>query len=438
MGKHSEIRKENKIIVKKNIIANLIFVLASFIVIFGFCISIVIRGQEEESITENRKLSKIPKFSLGEFFSGKFQDNLEASLSDQMLFGQAIKDTMTSTKAEKVGELQSKIVSKIDVKENNDEPSENTQNNGDVKQEEKPKEVRKIKYIPIGGGNVYHYGDSKYMVFKSYKVSDTNKEKIDKFAKQYEKHFNGIDSYLYFVNTSKAIDFNTVDETENPFLTYIKGAMPNFKCDGLKVSSYEEYMNYFYETDHHWNYKGSYQGYKDVINLLSPGEEVLEPIETKTFDVYYYGSNARTVSVYTNKEKFTVYDFKFPSFTVRVNGVKWVDYGNRTMYYNKQYSTQKGYNHYGAFYGGDYAEVAFDFNQPKKDNLLVIAPSYSNAIDKLVASHFNKTYYIDLRHYQNEYGRKFNPEEYCKKNNIDKVLVLISIDHITNGKFLLD
>ena len=35
-------------------------------------------------------------------------------------------------------------------------------------------------------------------------------------------------------------------------------------------------------------------------------ENVLEPIETKTFDTYYYGSNARTTAVYTNKEKFTV------------------------------------------------------------------------------------------------------------------------------------
>lgn len=437
MGKHSENKRVTK---KKNIIINLIFVMASFLVIFGFCIAIAIRGQEEESITENRALAKFPKFSFGDFFSGKFQDDLEASLSDQMLFGQAIKDNMTASKSETVSGWQTKIVANLGT---DDKTENNGQSNGNNEQdgkpvEEKPKEVRNIKYIPIGGGNVCHYGDSKYMVFKSYKLSDTNKQKIDKFAKQYEKHFKETDNYFYFVNTSKAIDFNTVDETENPFLTYIKQAMPNFKCDGLKISSYEEYMNYFYETDHHWNYKGSYQGYKDVINLLSPGEEVLEPIETKTFDVYYYGSNARTVSVYTNKEKFTVYDFKFPDFTVRVNGVKWVDYGNRTMYYNKQYSTQKGYNHYGAFYGGDHAEIVFDFKQPEKENLLVIAPSYSNPINKLVASHFNKTYYIDLRHYKNQYGKKFDPESYCKKNGIDKVLVLISIDHITNGKFLLD
>ena len=49
----------------------------------------------------------------------------------------------------------------------------------------------------------------------------------------------------------------------------------------------------------------------------------------------------------------------------------------------------------------------------------------------------NKTYYIDLRHYKKQYGKKFNPEEYCKENKIDKFLLLLSIDHITNGKFEL-
>lgn len=435
MGKHFERKRVNskKNVKKKNIIANLFFMLSSFIVIFGFGIAIAIRGQIDESVIENRALAKFPSFNLPDFFSTKYQDGLEASLSDQMLFGQDIKDIIISTKAEKIEALQSKLVASLEPKK--EEANLNENQVQEQVTEEKPKEVRNIKYVSISGGNVHRYGDSKYMVFKC-KDLDSNKKKIDSMAKSYQSHFKDIDSYFYFVNISKSINFNTVDESENEFLTYIKQAFSDFKCDGLKISSYEQYMDYFYETDHHWNYKGSYQGYKDVINLLLPGEEVLEPIETKTFNVYYYGSNARTTSIYTNKEKFTVYDFKFPKHKVYINGYLSA-YGNRDMYYNNGYSTEKGYNHYGAFYGGDYAEVVFDFNQPEKENLLVIAPSYSNAIDRLVASHFNKTYYIDLRHYKNEFGKEFNPEEYCKKNKIDKFLLLISIDHLTNGNFEL-
>lgn len=412
---------------KKSILIDLIFLLLSFIIIFGFTIAILIRGQKEKSVIENRPLAKFPGFSLEDFFQGKYQDDLEKSLSDQMICGQSVKTAMTSWKSERIGAWQTKLLATVETNEPAEQPNEPS--------EDKPKAVRKIRYIPISGGNVYHYGDSPYMVFKC-KSLENSKEKIDEMAESYQKHFKNVDSYFYFVNISKSIDFNKVDETENEFLTYIKQVFSDFQCDGLKIDSYEQYMDYFYETDHHWNYKGSYQGYKDVIGMMLPEEKVLEPTETKTFDTYYYGSNARTTAVYTNKEKFTVYDFKLPKHTTYVNG-KLSGYGNRDMYFNGGYSTEKGYNHYGAFYGGDFAEVSFDFNQPEKENLLVIAPSYSNAINKLVASHFNKTYYIDLRHYQNTYGKTFNPEEFCKKNKIDKFLFLISIDHLTNGNFEL-
>ena len=423
MERHLQTRAKKK----KGILINFVFLLASFIMIFGFTIVILIRGQKEKSVIENRPLAKFPKFSFNEFFQGKYQDDLEKSLSDQMPCGQSIKTAMTSWKSETIGNLQTKLVANIETNELEEQLNEPN--------EDKPKEVRKIRYIPISGGSVYHYGDSPYMVFKC-KSLQNSKTEIDEMAESYQKHFEDIDSYFYFVNISKSIDFNKVDETENEFLTYIKQAFSDFQCDGLKIDSYEQYMDYFYETDHHWNYKGSYQGYKDIINLMLPEENVLEPIETKTFDTYYYGSNARTTAVYTNKEKFTVYDFKIPKHTIYVNG-KLSGYGNRDMYFNNGYYTEKGYNHYGAFYGGDFAEVSFDFKQPEKENLLVIAPSYSNAINKLLASHFNKTYYIDLRHYQNTYGKTFNPEEFCKKNKIDKFLFLISIDHLTNGNFEL-
>jgi len=428
MSKHSKTSKLSK---KRNIMINIIFVFISFVIIFGFYVAICIRGQEEVSTIENRTLAKFPKFSFKDFFNGEYQNKLEDSLSDQMIFSKKIKEKMTTAKSETIGKIQSKLIANLDIKEDED----NEEDNEETKTEEKNKESRKIRYIPIAGSGVYHYGDSKYMVFKS-KSFENSKKSIDKMGSLYQKHFKDVESYFYLVNTSKSINFNTVDETENQFLTYIKKAFPEFECSGLKISSYEEYMNYFYETDHHWNYKGSYQGYKDIVSLLLPNEKVLEPIETKTFNTYYYGSNARTTAVYTNKEKFTVYDFKVPKHTIYVNGYI-SGYGNRDMYYNNEYSTEKGYNHYGAFYGGDFAEVVYDYKNPEKENLLVIAPSYSNAINKILASNFNKTYYIDLRHYKNQYGKKFNPEEYCKENKIDKFLLLLSIDHITNGKFEL-
>ena len=226
-----------------------------------FALPLLLRGQIDESVTENRTLNKFPTFSFQEFLERKYQDSLEASLADQMLMGQEIKTGMTEKKAETVNYWQGVIVGALD----NEEKVSDIQNTNQVV-EEKKKEVRNIKYIPISN-EVYHYGNSEYMVFK-YRKLKSYEEKISKAAAVYNKRFANVDSYLYLVENSKAINFNTVDEEENEFLTYIKEKFTHFKCDGLKVTSYEQFKDYFYETDHHWNYKGSYQGYKDIINLL--------------------------------------------------------------------------------------------------------------------------------------------------------------------------
>ena len=64
MGKHSQTRSQKK----KSILINLVFLLASFIVIFGFTIAIWIRGQQEESIIENRPLAKFQGLVYMTFF----------------------------------------------------------------------------------------------------------------------------------------------------------------------------------------------------------------------------------------------------------------------------------------------------------------------------------------------------------------------------------
>ena len=430
MAKHIKKSKFNK----TNAIMDLLFLLVMVIIISSFYIALIIRGQKTESIAENRALNKIPTFKFGEFFSGDFQKKLEDSLIDQMVLSENIKKTITQYKAQTVNSMQGNLMKAFNYAEQQSDTEIAQNNQVQNTQEEQKKEVRNIKYIPISG-SVYHYGDSEYMVFK-YRSLKNNKEKIDKMAKVYNEKFKGIDSYFYLVNTSKSINFNTVDETENEFITYIRSVFDFKDVRGLKISSYDQYKEYFYQTDHHWNYKGSYQGYRDVIQMMLPGEELIEPKGKKTYDVYYYGSNARATSIYTNKEKFTVYEYDLKDYDTKINGY-YMRYDNQYLYEDGDYSTEDGYNHYRAYYGGDYAEVIYEFNQPEKENLLIIAPSYSNANNNLIASHFNKTYVIDLRHYYNEFGKQFNPEEYCKKNNITKFLFMISIDHLTNGNFML-
>lgn len=304
-------------------ILDILFILIFIFVFISFPLTIILRGQKEESILENKKLTTLPNFHLQDFLNREFQTNFENSITDQMFLSEEIKGISSKTKAQTVLELQRIVCDAKEWMENNES--------------EKKEKLRNVKYYPISNG-IYYYGDSDYMVFKAEKLTDC-KEEINKMAEIYNEKFENTENYFYFVNTSKSIDFNTVDEKESEFITYIRSVF-NFKeVQELKISSYEQYKNYFYKTDHHWNYKGAYQGYQDIIHMLLPGEETIKPTGETTFDCYYYGSNARITSIHKAQEKFTVYNFEDNKmeYETKVNG-KVMDYNNSESYYQGNYS----------------------------------------------------------------------------------------------------
>ena len=63
---------------------------------------------------------------------------------------------------------------------------------------------------------------------------------------------------------------------------------------------------------------------------------------------------------------------------------------------------------------------------------MIVATSYSNPINVMLASHYNKTYVYDLRYYND-----FDFNKIVKKNNIDKVLILLSTDMLINEEVKL-
>ena len=119
---------------------------------------------------------------------------------------------------------------------------------------------------------------------------------------------------------------------------------------------------------------------------------------------------------------------------VEINYEKVDDYGKMSQYFKDEdidYSQET--NHYGEFYGWDNGIVKFTVNENiDKGNLLIFSNSYSNAINKLIASNYNQTYVIDVRFYEAEVGEKFDFERFVNDNNIDKILF------ITNDYYYLN
>lgn len=148
---------------------------------------------------------------------------------------------------------------------------------------------------------------------------------------------------------------------------------------------------------------GSYNGYLDIVNLLNLNN-IIVPKKTICFNNQFIGSKSSTLgSTMIYNEKLCGYIFDLPSHSIYVNN-KLVNQYKKSIKDIQNSAIVK----YADFYGYDYGLLEFNFNNPERDNLLIIGISFDNPIDELLASHFNKTYKVDLRNYEKDIGEKFN------------------------------
>lgn len=201
----------------------------------------------------------------------------------------------------------------------------------------------------------------------------------------------------------------------------------------FEINSFADYQSWFYKTDHHWNYKGSYRAYRQILELLGCNEQPLEPIDTVTVSQSFAGSKTPDMNgLFT--EDFTVYQFQFPQMEISINKNPVSDYGDAKSFLDRNRTDVT----YGNFYGGDDGEIIFDTHNTEKENILLIGESYDNAVLKLVASHYHRTHSIDLRNYKAFLGQDFHLGQYIQENNISKVLLIGNIDYFVMEEFMLE
>ena len=352
-----------------------------------------LRGTKDLSILENRPLQQVPKFSWQAFFDKQFQDELENSIIDQMVFGQSLK---------KIINQSNQIIHSItkDAIQSDDKCN---------------------LYVGISE-TYYFYGCDEYMVEKKidYK-SEKNKIQLEKNAESFNTVIpKNVKKYIYFIEKDRTIDFTKQDFSK----TYIDEIVSNYsynKYSYFAINNFANLKKYFYQTDHHWNYEGSYKGYQETVKLiLGDKENTLKPVETKTFNIDFIGASARRAGYFEISEPFTVYRFNTPKYEIYINNKRVEEYGSQDIYFNNKYSNQAALNHYAEFYGKDYGLVVYKSNQPLKDNLLVLSTSYTAAIKDLLSSHFNETHYYDPRNYKGE----VDINQYIIDNKIDNVLLI--------------
>ncbi len=283
----------------------------------------------------------------------------------------------------------------------------------------------KIKLVRVTDALFQVQGMNRFVC--DYAVWDTAKmdRKIQNFNKVLGSLEPHIPTYFYYVESSRSHPMQETFPEESDLYRYLKEQLTCDACDHLKFSTFETYCDYFYSTDHHWNYRGSYQGYTDIIRMLKgPEEPLLQPAETVVFPVIFNGSFSANTKTLLSREPFTVYRFDpKPAYTAYAKGRK-ITYDRMEQYFAGQFGKKDREPHYGRFYGGEYGKLVFKSGSHGKGNLLVFEDSMANAVKALMIGHYDQIMFVDLRYYEKETGKRCSMKDILEEFPADQILIL--------------
>lgn len=365
-----------------------LFVFAVFCVLL-LCLGKALFLPDEINLYENRTANQFQPFTIQSYLDGSFQDSVEAAMMDQIPLAEVLKKSYNNT----TSALQEIVIRPI--------------------LDAYPDRYISFKSLRIYGGD--------YITYAPEPINQPGHDgMIARINSTVESHPE-VAFYAYYLERDVDINFETGEKSGA--YEYVKERLNlgEENLQRLEISSFEDYKEYFYKSDHHWNHKGSYAAYVQIAELLGiPEEEWLTPVEEVNLGLTMVGSKANTSGTEIFNDRFTAYRFDFPEMTVTQEGIEGSVYGAQDAFL----SGRRKDISYGAFYGSDCGEAILDTNRPELGNILVLGNSYDNALLCLLASHYNQTYSIDMRHYERVFSVPFRFSEYIEKNKIDTVLIV--------------
>lgn len=384
-------------------LADLLFLGAILIVLTAGLVSTLL-FPDEINYYENRYANQMPAFTPEGWLDGSFQQGVDDALSDQVNLASYYKRIYNLARTQTLWPAVAAI--------------------------SKSHPDRYISYgsIRLLGGEYLVYSPS---------VMDYLTNSLDARIDNYNKTFARLpdtEFYIYQVGTDSTVDLETGERV--PVYEYLRDRLelPADRVARFVVDGFETYSDLFYRTDHHWNHRGSYRGYLDVLELLGVEDDPLAPLEEVTLPGRFTGSKVSTAGAAGIWETAAMYRFDFPALTFRRNGSDAEDYGAQSLFL----SGQGGDPTYGGIYGGDDGEVIISGGKPGGENILLIGESYDNALLKLLACHFDSLYAVDLRNYSAWMGEDFQLSAYLEEHSIDKVLLIGSVSYFTMDTFRLE
>lgn len=345
---------------------------------------------------ENRYADSYDKLSFKAYLKGNLQSNFEKTLSDQMIL---------TSKMRSANNLLDAAILKVTL-------------NSIAKN-------HKLDYYNLG--STYAYGTDNlvyypYVLSEHIALLEDKVTELNKIMQDYPQ----VKYYFYYIEKDSDINFN--DNSKLMAYEYLKDNLASSNITKFEINNFEEFQKYFYKTDHHWNYEGSYRAYLELLEMFG-FDNPKTPKGIDCFNKKFVGSKAMAFTMMFN-EDLCYYVIDYDDLDTYVNGKKG-EYGFQGGIVDKNVSHPT----YHTYYGLDRGEVIFDTKDDSKDNILILGESFDNAVIRLFAEKFNRTMAVDLRHYEKETGKKFNYGEYLENNDIDEVLFIGNINYWASDEF---
>lgn len=200
-----------------------------------------------------------------------------------------------------------------------------------------------------------------------------------------------------------------------------------------KQFNQEQLKTFYYQTDHHWNSAGAFEGYRVIYNALNDNSSYFnEPIfNEKNFentcfpDESFLGSYNKQLYEVVHSEDLactiTPTNFDYNKLEVYLGPIEQQFKVPYNDFYGKDINKGLDLIEYGGVFTGDFREVNI-INPRKKasdSKVLFIKDSYANPLTLLLAQHFYQSTFYDMR---------YNPDrtlfELIESNDFDLIVFL--------------
>jgi hypothetical protein len=280
--------------------------------------------------------------------------------------------------------------------------------------------------------DIYFDSENNQLVFSPTLFNESIVTQIDERVQNYKELIKANPNHsfsVYYHQTLHNSEFHPLTEVfsdadKGQGINYFEKNLPdNLSLKKFMLTSMDDHLQYYYRTDHHWTVDAILLAYEEIHDLLSSNYPEISPIleikSTHQFeDIEFLGLLARRTFFPIKGDDFSVEIVDFPPNEMYIRG-NLITADLRSRYFSGDYSMIPYTNHFNEFYGNVTYLIEYRYDNDSNRNLLIIGSSFRNALDPLLASHYNHTYCIDLR-----YNTNFSLSEFLAEHDVDDILII--------------